>query len=192
MLLELFEKVPDTRRGQARKYDLPHMLLFSLVAILAWCNTYKDIEIYIRMHLTELNQYFGTERKKWPAHSTINYFFITLNTASLEKVFREHAKKLIWKSDEKTKWSIAFDGKAIRGSYDNQAEIPAIQMITSYLTKNDIILSHGFIEWHKTNEISVVQEMVKDLWLECFVITADALHCQKKPYKQQKNPEKKQ
>ena len=193
MLLKLFSEIPDKRRAQARKYDLPHLLLFSLIAILAWCNRYKDIEIYLRMHLEELNEYFGTEWKRWPSHSTINYFFISLDVESMEKVFRKYAKKLVWITGKMSKeWSIALDGKVLRWSFDNRNWIAAIQMITAYLVTNDIILSHEFIEWQKTNEIPVVQNMVKDLWLQRFVITADALNCQKKHWKKLKKVEKKQ
>ena len=118
---------------------------------------------------------------------------MSLDVESMEKVFRKHAKRLAWiNGGIPKKWSVAFDGKVLRWSYDNRNWVAAIQMITAYLITNDLILAHEFIEWHKTNEIPVVQEMVKDLWLQKFVVTADALHCQKKRSMKSKKVEKKQ
>lgn len=182
MLLELFSKIEDKRRGQAKAYDLPHLFLFSLLAILANCNNYKQISVYIRTHILSLNSLFWSNRKKWPAHSTINYFFMGINIEALETVFREHSLSLLEDKNEMN--HIAIDGKCLRWSYDHTAEISALQVISSYLVNSEIILSHEFIVGQKTNEIPMVQKMIQEIWLENVVVTADAMHCQKKHLRQ--------
>ena len=40
-LLGLLAEVPDPRRGQGQKYKLPHVLLFSILAVVTGCNSYR-------------------------------------------------------------------------------------------------------------------------------------------------------
>ena len=42
-LLGLLAEVPDPRRGQGQKYKLPHVLLFSILAVVTGCDSYRGI-----------------------------------------------------------------------------------------------------------------------------------------------------
>jgi len=42
-LLDLLADVPDPRRAEGKLYKLPHVLLFSILAIVAGCNSYRGI-----------------------------------------------------------------------------------------------------------------------------------------------------
>lgn len=43
-LLDLLADVPDPRRGQGQLHKLPHMLLFSVLAIVTGGNSYRGVE----------------------------------------------------------------------------------------------------------------------------------------------------
>ena len=42
-LMSLLELVPDPRRAEGKLYKLPHVLLFSILAIVTGCNSYRGI-----------------------------------------------------------------------------------------------------------------------------------------------------
>ena len=42
-LLDMLAEVPDPRRAEGKLYTLPHVLLFSILAIVTGCNSYRGI-----------------------------------------------------------------------------------------------------------------------------------------------------
>jgi hypothetical protein len=42
-LLDVLADVPDPRRAEGKLYKLPHVLLFSILAIVTGCNSYRAI-----------------------------------------------------------------------------------------------------------------------------------------------------
>ena len=75
------------------------------------------------------------------------------------------------------KEQITFDGKVIRGSKHGD-NINALQYMTVMVVKNNLIIYQKETDT-KTNEIPVMQSILKNLNVKNSVITADALHCQK-------------
>jgi len=71
---------------------------------------------------------------------------------------------------------LAFDGKTICATAKGNRE--KLHIITAYLTRNGVVLGQKTVN-EKTNEIPVMQEMLKYIDLQGKVITADAMHCQK-------------
>jgi hypothetical protein len=66
-LLDVLADVPDPRRAEGKLYKLPHVLLFSILAIVAGCNSYRgverrrspDIVTFVDVHRRRLNAAFG-------------------------------------------------------------------------------------------------------------------------------------
>jgi len=65
-LLDLLADVPDPRRAEGKLYKLPHVLLFSILAIVAGCNSYRGIVTFIDEHRRRLNAAFGLKWKRAP------------------------------------------------------------------------------------------------------------------------------
>ncbi len=49
-MLDVLADVPDPRRAEGKLYKLPHVLLFSILAIVAGCNSYRGIVTFIDVH----------------------------------------------------------------------------------------------------------------------------------------------
>jgi hypothetical protein len=110
-LLGLLADVPDPRRGQGQKYKLPHVLLFSILAIVTGCNSYRGIVTFIDVHRRRLNAVFGLKWGRAPAHTAIRYILKGLDPAEIEVVFRQHATQLQAARATPGQGSIALDGK---------------------------------------------------------------------------------
>ena len=182
MLQTFLETIEDTRGAKAKQYDLTHVVLFSILAILSGANSYRKIHIFIKEHIDTLKKHFQITWKKIPAYSTIRYIIQGIDQDSLEKAFRDYSMKLA-KLCENTEppyvMAMSTDGKTLRGSFDNFIDKKAIQVLSPFLNNSGIILAHKVIA-DKTNEIPEARVLFAELGLSDVVYTLDALHCQKK------------
>ena len=74
-LLAALKKVRDPRRRQGQRYPLAHLLLFSVLAILAGATSYRGILVFIAVHRERLNAVFGTRLRRAPAVNTLRAGF---------------------------------------------------------------------------------------------------------------------
>jgi hypothetical protein len=178
--LALLATIPDPRRAEGKIYRLPHVLLFSIFAIVSGANSYRGIQTYFKAHLRALNKAFKIKWKRAPAHTAIRYILQRLDAADVEKAFREHAAFLNFASDGDEACVIAFDGKTLKGSFDNFNDAKAKQVLSAFAVDTALVLAHIEID-EKSNEIPAVQKLLQDLDVAGHIVTCDAMHCQKKP-----------
>ena len=179
MLLDCLSEVADPRRAQGRRYPLPYILLFSILAMLCGATSYRKIQRFINAHRDRLNDWFGLVWKRTPAHTSIRYILQGLDAEELEQAFRRHSRQLLERSDEPEQpQAIAIDGKVLRGSFDRFQDQKAAQVLSAFCQGKHSILGHLPVST-KTNEIPVAQRLIEELGLEGCLYTLDALHCQK-------------
>jgi hypothetical protein len=68
--LALLATIPDPRRAEGKLYQLPHVLLFSIFAIVSGANSYRGIQTYFKVHRPALNKAFKIEWKRVPCLAT--------------------------------------------------------------------------------------------------------------------------
>ena len=93
-LLRLLETVPDPRRAEGKVYRLPHVLLFSILAIVSGGNSYRSVTTFIDTHRRHLNRAFGLRWRRAPAHTSICNILQGLDSRAVEAAFRRHASLL--------------------------------------------------------------------------------------------------
>lgn len=179
MLKSFLFKITDSRRGQGKCYKQGHILLFSIFAMLCGADSYRKIASFIEYKYPLLNRKFNLNWKKIPAYTTIRNIIKSVSSEELEKTFREYNLELLDKGKKLENRVIAFDGKVLRGSFDNFKDKGALQVLSAFLTEEKIILAHKDIP-DKTSEIAAVIELMDELKIKNYTFTADALHCQKK------------
>ena len=178
-LLDILAQVPDPRRAEGKLYTLPHVLLFSVLAIISGCNSYRGIVTFIDVHRRRLNAAFSLTWKRAPAHTAIRYILQGLDPAGVEAAFRRHAALLQAVRAIPGKGSIALDGKTLRGSFDKFHDRAAAQVLSAFATDTALVLAHVDIA-EKSNEIPAAQALLAELGVACgAIVTLDALHCQK-------------
>jgi hypothetical protein len=70
-LITLLSEIPDPRRAEGKLYQLPHVLLFSILAVVTGGNSYRAIKTFIAVNRERLNAAFGLCWKRAPAHTAI-------------------------------------------------------------------------------------------------------------------------
>lgn len=178
-LLDVLADVPDPRRAEGKLYKLPHVLLFSILAIVTGCNSYRGIVTFIDVHRHRLNAAFALKWRRAPAHTAIRYILQGLDPAALEVIFRRHAALLQAARATPGQGSIALDGKTLRGSFDKFRDRTAAQVLSAFATDTALVLAHVDIT-EKSNEIPAAQTLLAELGVaDGAIVTLDALHCQK-------------
>jgi hypothetical protein len=187
-LLGLLAEVPDPRRSQGQLYKLPHVLLFSILAIVTGCNSYRGIVTFIDVHRRRLNATFGLKWRRAPAHTAVRYILKGLDPTAVEAVFRRHAALLQAACGTPGQGSIALDGKTLRGSFDNFHDRAAAQLLSAFATDTALVLAHVEIA-EKSNEIPAAQTLLAALGVPAgAIVTLDALHCQKNSSRSRQKP----
>ena len=178
-LLDVLADVPDPRRAEGKLYKLPHVLLFSILAIVAGCNSYRGIVTFVDVHRRRLNAAFGLNWRRAPAHTAVRYILQGLDPAAVETAFRRHAALLQAARSTPGQGSIALDGKTLRGSFDGFHDRTAAQVLSAFATDTALVLAHIDIA-EKSNEIPAAQTLLAELGVaRGAIVTLDALHCQK-------------
>jgi len=178
-LLDVLADVPDPRRAEGKLYKLPHVLLFSILAIVTGCNSYRGIVTFIDVHRPRLNAAFALKWKRAPAHTAIRYILQGLDPAAVEVIFRRHAALLQTARATPGQGSVALDGKTLRGSFDKFRDRTAVQVLSAFATDTALVLAHVDIA-EKSNEIPAAQALLAELGVaNGAIVTLDALHCQK-------------
>lgn len=178
-LLSQLSVITDPRRAEGKLYRLPHVLLFSILAIVSGANSYRGIRTFMKVHRTRLNKAFGIDWKRAPVHSAVRYILQGLKVADVESAFRHHAADISGTSQAGTTRALALDGKVLKQSFDSFNDVRARQILSAFATDTKLVLAHMDID-EKSNEIPAVQQLLKELGIEKHVVTLDALHCQKK------------
>lgn len=180
MLMTQLEKIPDPRSYHGREYRLHHILYFTILALLSNAKTYSDIASFIRKHFSSLKSHFGLKWRYPPDVSAIRKIIVALDPEAVEKVFREDAEALSREVEEGPFKQICFDGKALKGSFSHTKNKRAQGVFAAFAAHSKLVLAHLPFGSEKGHEIGALQQFLLGLDLKDVVVTADAIHCQKK------------
>src|SRR3954465_11470984 len=133
-LLAALEQIPDPRRRQGRRYGLAHLLLFSVLAVLAGATSYRRIRLFMGVHRERLNATFGAGFRRAPAVNTLRALLHALDPAEIEAAFRRHADQL-GGSAPPGRRVVALDGNALRGSFDHLDDRAAAEVLSAFASE---------------------------------------------------------
>jgi hypothetical protein len=179
MLLDYLKQIPDHRRAQGRLFDLPHLLLFSILAIASGADSYRKMAIFIEENFKTLQDAYELKWKRPPSYNAIRHTIHGLDQKATERVFRAYGKETTAFAKGKLT-TVSMDGKALRHSFDNVADQRFKQILSAFSPSHNIILAHEGVGISKENEINAAIKLMKDLGLDHVMYTLDALHTQKK------------
>jgi len=171
-LLTILEEVPDPRVTATVDHDLPDILTIALCTILCGGDSFYDMEEFGEVRLDWLKTFLRL-RNGAPTHDTYNRVFQALDP---EKFGDALAR---WTQSVRTVLGgevVALDGKTVRRAL-NQGDDPRV-IVSAWATESGLLLGQRKVK-NKSNEITVVPELLRALELAGCIVTADALHCQK-------------
>jgi hypothetical protein len=179
ILLDLLEKIENPRSYHGKEYKLHHILFFTILALLSGAKTYSDVCLFIKKHFQQLKLIFNLKWRHPPETEAIRRILIRLDQEEVELAFREY-NFAIADGDSNGQRHICFDGKALNGSFSHAKNQRAARVFSAFSTLKEIVIAHLPLEDDKDHEIPAMQKFLLELDLQGVIVTADALHCQKK------------
>ena len=115
MLESFLFKIKDHRRKQGRRYQLGHILLFTVLAISSNASSYRKVHVFIKCNYEILDKTFGLNWKRVPAYTTIRDIIQGTSPDELEKIFREYSQFLAGSNTEKWQYRKSHYGTWVEG-----------------------------------------------------------------------------
>ena len=180
----------DSRHHGYTLHSLESIFIIVILALLANCNTYKEIELFVGIHYEWLIRKLKLENGI-PSISTIRRVIAIIKQKELENLCNDiffkyiENKENIYNSDDLIITDIlSLDGKTANGSEINtiNGKIKKINAMSAYSIKYNKTLATEFIK-EKTNEIPTGPKLLKRIDISDMVITFDALNTQEKTNK---------
>lgn len=84
MLQSFLFRIKDRRRRQGQRYQVGHILLLAILAILSGATSYRKIHAFIQAQYQTLNELFAPNWKRRPAHTTIRAIIQGTSSAEME------------------------------------------------------------------------------------------------------------
>lgn len=158
-------------------HQLHTILVIVIMAIMSGYHGQRAAGDFVKKHRKELIKALKPKNKKLPSYQTIARVMQHLNYDECAEVFFAWAKTVV--PLKPGDW-ISTDGKAICGTvaHANTSQQEFTNLVSIFANKSKQVLTQGKVN-DKASEIPLVVQLVKQIGLKKFVITADALHCQK-------------
>ena len=188
IFINLFDSIPDFRQQNKIVYGLPQLLLLIFLTILRRDKaSFLDIAYAIKANQRTYSAYGLLPEGKSPAHDTIRRVLTLLDSDTLYEntirgfyMFLESMRNHYAVQGDYR--HLCIDGKEMRGSgraSDTKNPQHNYAMLNIYEASSYTIIECEAIE-KKENKIPVAQRLLEKMDLKNAVVTADALHCQKK------------
>lgn len=173
--MEAFEKLTDPRNGRAKRHYFGEVLFIALAAMISGMDDFADFER------------FAQEREEWlrkwlklphgtPSDDTFRRIFTALNPDTFCECFITFVASLGMRLGQEL---VAIDGKTLRGSFNVADKSDALHLISAWATGSGLTLGQLLVD-SKTNEITAVPKLLRQIDVKGCVVSLDAMGCQKK------------
>lgn len=184
-----FESLPDPRHTRNRKHLLTDIIVIAVASIICGCDGptamhrwAKERNDWLAQHLTLANGI--------PSRDCLRRLLMMLKPDAFQRCFRHWIATLATSpppdtlaepqpSESKTdaRRIVAIDGKACRGSHDAARQLGPLHIVSAWASEEGLALGQVATA-EKSNEITAIPELLRQLDLQNAIVTIDALGCQ--------------
>lgn len=172
-----FESVEDPRNKLHVSHDLLDVLFIASSTVMANGEDYVDMAMFGRQHLDWLRRYVPL-RNGVPSASCFRRTLELLDPEQLKRCLSEQFLQaiggLMQQSPERF---VAVDGKKVRGQSPKSRGTKGLFLLHAVVHDNGICIGQKAVDG-KSNEITALVPLLKELNLEATTVTTDAMGCQ--------------
>jgi predicted transposase YbfD/YdcC len=177
IFVDCFGSIEDPRVERTKKHVLLDIIALGLCGVLAGAEGWEEIEDYGHLHEGWFNQFLDLPNGI-PSHDTISRVFSALDGKALQSSSIQWLKRIQTLFPETV---IPIDGKTLRGS--KRGVEKALHVINAWSCANGMSLGQLKVDG-KSNEITAVPEILKQLFIKGAIVTLDAMGCQEETVRQ--------
>jgi predicted transposase YbfD/YdcC len=177
-LIEIFAEIPDFRCERGKRHPLPAILSLACCAMLCGYRSYSAIAEWGHNYGARLAQALGFTHHT-PCAATLHTVFRHVDRDAIEAKLGAWAESLLGctpRPPALAQAAIALDGKTLRGSRKQGA--PGVHLLSALSHHLGLTLAQQAVDT-KTNEITAVETVWRQLVLPERVLTMDALLTQR-------------
>jgi predicted transposase YbfD/YdcC len=196
-LIDCFQDLEDPRLDRTKRHPLINIVFMALCAVLSDAEGWSDIEDFARVKQDWFAQHLDLPEgpRRVPSDDTFRRVFARLDPEAFEASFRRWVAAVAERLEgcpqgrpegRPQSEVIALDGKTVRGSADRDAAtvdaeggpVAPLHLVSAWATEQRLILAQQTVE-SKTNEITVLPDLLAALDLAGCIVTIDAMGTQK-------------
>jgi predicted transposase YbfD/YdcC len=172
-----FESLSDPRHTRNRKHLLVDIVVIAVCGILCGSDGPTAIHRWADNRRDWLEQFLLLPNGI-PSRDCIRRLLMALKPAAFQGCFQDWLAHTIQTDNSGPKRLIAIDGKTCRGSHDAAKQLGPLHIVSAWASEEGIALGQVATE-AKSNEITAIPELLKQIELKDSLITIDAMGCQK-------------
>ena len=172
-----FESLSDPRHTRNRKHLLGDVVVIAVCGMLCGCDGPTAIHRWAANRLDWLQQ-FLTLTNGVPSRDCIRRLLMALKPEAFQKCFQNWISHAVQSDDNGQARLIGIDGKTCCGSHDASRGLGPLPIVSAWASAQGIALGQVATE-HKSNEITAIPQLLKQIDLANSLITIDAMGCQK-------------
>ena len=176
-----FETLDDPRHTLNRKHRLVDVIVIAVAATLCGCDGPTAIHRWATCQKDWLAQYLPLPNGI-PSRDCIRRILLALQPEAFQRGFQD------WIADVRppdgdtpakpAKRLIAIDGKTCRGSHDSGRHLGPLHLVSAWASEEGLALGQVAAD-DKSNEITAIPLLLKQISLKDTIVTIDAMGCQK-------------
>jgi hypothetical protein len=167
------DEINDPRKpSNGTLHDFQEILVIAIAAMLSDADNVEDIAFWARKKEAWLRR-FLVLKNGIPSEDTFLRIFRVLDPKQFEMAFRRWVAGVVGALSG----TIAVDGKTVRGS--GTGGETAIHLVSAFATELGVVLGQEKVAG-KSNEITAIPELLDALYLKGFLVSIDAMGCQKR------------
>jgi predicted transposase YbfD/YdcC len=176
-LIEVLAEMPDLRSRRGKRHPLSAILAMACCAMLCGYRSYSALAEWGRNYGTGIAQALGFTHNT-PCAATLHTIFRQVDRDDLEARLGTWAESVVASTPAASagEVAVALDGKTLRGSQKQGA--PGVHLLSALSHHVGLTLTQQAVD-AKTNEITQVETVLRQLVLKDRVVTMDALLTQR-------------
>jgi len=172
-----FESLTDPRHTRNRKHLFIDIVVIAVCGLVCGCDGPTAIRRWAT-NRTDWLKGFLTLPNGIPSRDCIRNLLMVLQPEAFQRCFQDWIANAIVTEDAGPARLVAIDGKTLRRSHDAARGLGPLHIVSAWASEQGIALGQVATE-EKSNEITAIPQLLKQIELKKALITIDALGCQK-------------
>jgi predicted transposase YbfD/YdcC len=172
-----FESLSDPRHTRNRKHLLIDIVVIAVCGLVCGSDGPTAIHRWATHRLDWLQQ-FLTLPHGIPSRDCIRRLLMALKPEAFQKCFQDWIAHALPTDEDGPARLVAIDGKTCRRSHDAAQGLGPLHIVSAWASEEGIALGQVAAE-EKSNEITAIPQLLKQIELTNTLVTIDAMGCQK-------------
>lgn len=171
-----FESLPDPRHRRNRRHLLVDVIVIAVCGVIVGCDGPTSIRQWAEAREDWLKGFLELPNGL-PSRDCIRRVLTALKPEAFQSCFQSWIARLM-SEDATGRTIVAIDGKTLRRSHDHRNGLGPLHLVSAWATTHGLSLGQVATE-EKSNEITVIPELIDRIDVRDAIVTMDAMGCQR-------------